>query len=82
MLLELEIEMNPAQNLPWAAALDLLDKTSCLLIYRQDIYMVSRKDILSPYQRSLFHFLVSLQKCGWCWLSKDDIELSFSSDYY
>ena len=25
--------MNPAQNLPWAAALDLLDKTSCLLIY-------------------------------------------------
>ena len=44
--------------------------------------MVSRKDILSPYQRSLFHFLVSLQKCGWCWLSKDDIELSFSSDYY
>ena len=35
--------MNPAQNLPWAAALDLLDKTSCLLIYRQDIHVYGLK---------------------------------------
>ena len=52
MLLELEMEMNPAQNLPWAAALDLLDilspyiwsqeKTFCLRIREEKSFPLSR----------------------------------------